>query len=82
MSLQKGEITANNVQSIDATDVTAIKTALGLENVENGAEVNTINSDPTGVTGADQVINVISLTQAEFDAIATPNASTLYVING
>lgn len=36
-------------------------------------------SDPTGVTGADAVTNVMSLTQAEYDAI-TPNASTLYVI--
>jgi len=36
-------------------------------------------SDPTGVTGADAVTNIMSLTQAEYDAI-TPNASTLYVI--
>jgi hypothetical protein len=38
-----------------------------------------VPSDPTGVTGADAITNVISLTQAEYDAI-TPNASTLYVI--
>lgn len=37
-------------------------------------------SDPTGVTGADQITNMMSLTQAEYDAIGTPNASTLYVI--
>ena len=37
-------------------------------------------SNPTGVTGADQVTNIISLTQAEYDAIASPDASTLYVI--
>ena len=36
-------------------------------------------SDTTGVTGADQVTNLISLTQAEYDAI-TPAASTLYII--
>ena len=40
----------------------------------------TIESDPTGITGADQVTNVVSLTQAEYDAIGTPNASTFYVI--
>jgi hypothetical protein len=33
----------------------------------------------TGITGADAVTNIVSLTQAEYDAI-TPDASTLYVI--
>lgn len=50
-----------------------------LSGIASGAEVNTIDSDPTGVTGADQVTNVMSLTQSEFDAI-TPNASTFYII--
>lgn len=66
-----------------------------LDGIEAGAEVNTINSwdnvsvltndanyitsDPTGVTGADQVTNLMSLTQAEYDAI-TPNSSTTYLI--
>ena len=36
-------------------------------------------NDTAGVTGADQVTNLISLTQAEYDAI-TPGASTLYII--
>jgi hypothetical protein len=39
-------------------------------------------SDPTGVSGADAITNIMSLTQAEFDAIGSPNASTLYVITG
>lgn len=38
-------------------------------------------SDTAGVTGADQVTNLISLTQTEYDAI-TPAASTLYIITG
>lgn len=50
-----------------------------LDWIETGAEVNTINSDPTGVTGADQVTNVMSLTTAEYNAI-TPNTSTFYII--
>ena len=37
-------------------------------------------SDPTGVTGADAVTNIISLTQSEYDAIGTPNAATIYII--
>ena len=40
---------------------------------------NMVESDVTGVTGADAITNVISLTQAEYDAI-TPDAATLYVI--
>lgn len=37
-------------------------------------------SDPTGVTGADAVMNIISLTQAEYDAIGAPSATTFYII--
>jgi hypothetical protein len=40
-----------------------------------------IVSNTTGITGADQVTNVVTLTQAEYDAI-TPNASTVYFIVG
>lgn len=41
-----------------------------------------IPSDTTGVSGADQITNIISLTQAEYDAIMSPDASTLYIIDG
>ena len=41
---------------------------------------NAVISDPTGITGADVIINAVSLTQAEYDAIGTPDAATLYVI--
>lgn len=41
---------------------------------------NIIVSDTTGVAGADQIVNIISLTQAEYDAIVSPAADTLYVI--
>ena len=41
-----------------------------------------ILSDITGVEGADKVANIISLTQDEYDAIETPDAATLYIING
>ena len=40
-----------------------------------------VESDTTGITGADAVTNMVSLTQAEYDAI-TPNASTVYIIVG
>lgn len=43
---------------------------------------NAIESDLTGEpTGSDQILNVVSLTQAEYDA-GTPVSTTLYIING
>jgi hypothetical protein len=39
-----------------------------------------ITSDPTGITGADAITNIMSLTQAEYDAIGSPNAATLFLI--
>lgn len=41
-----------------------------------------IQSNTTGITGADVVTNIISLTQSEYDAITSPSATTLYVITG
>ena len=38
-------------------------------------------SDVTGITGADRVTNIVSLTQAEYDALI-PDTATLYVILG
>lgn len=37
-------------------------------------------SDPTGVSGADEIINNMSLTTAEYAAIGSKNAQTLYII--
>ena len=39
-----------------------------------------VASDPTGVTGADAITNIISLTQAEYDAIGSPSSTTYYII--
>jgi len=39
-------------------------------------------SDNTGVTGADNISNMMSLTAAEYAAIGAPNASTVYFIVG
>lgn len=41
---------------------------------------NVIASNTTGIAGADQITNIVSLTQAEYDAIESPDAATLYVI--
>ena len=44
-------------------------------------DANYVASNVSGITGADQVTNMVSLTQTEYDAI-TPNASTVYFIVG
>lgn len=41
-----------------------------------------VSSNVTGITGADQITNIVSLTQAEYDAIGSKSGSTLYVIAG
>lgn len=41
-----------------------------------------VSSDPTGVTGALAITNMIRLSQAQYDAISTPDAATFYVITG
>jgi hypothetical protein len=50
--------------------------ATGLEYFTSQAIV----SNTTGITGADAVTNIVSLTQAEYNAIGSPNAATLYLI--
>jgi hypothetical protein len=75
------------VKAFDPTDyATAAQGALADTATQPGDNVSTLTndaayvpSDPTGVTGADAITNIMSLTQAEYDAI-TPNASTFYVI--
>ena len=58
----------------------ASSTKLG--GIEAGAEVNTINLTTTSEpTGSDLVYNVVSLTQAEYDA-GSPVATTFYLIVG
>ena len=50
------------------------------KSTDSGGGGGGVLSDPTGVTGADAVTNIISLTQSEYDAIGTPNAATTYLI--
>jgi len=46
----------------------------------SAADVGAPASDPTGITGADAITNIVSLTQAEYDAVSPKSATTLYVI--
>lgn len=57
-----------------------------LANLANTATARTnlgaIGTVTTGITGAGQITNIISISQADYDAIPTKNAQTLYVISG
>lgn len=69
----------NNADTNAFTD--AEQTKVGYVTVTGAVDLDTaVVSDPTGVTGADAVTNIISLTQAEYDAIGTPDSATLYFI--
>jgi len=94
---QASEITANNAKVgyteslVSAnTDVVANTAKVSFDSasstklggIEAGAEVNTINSKTTSEPiGSDLVYNVVSLTQAEYDA-GSPVATTFYLIIG
>ena len=70
----KTEVDANIAANFTAADGTK------LDGIATGAEVNTINTALAGEpTGSDLVLNVVSLTQAEYDA-GTPVATTFYII--
>ena len=72
--------TLGTAASTDSTAyATAAQGALADTAVQPVDIANVVESVPTGVTGADAINNIISLTQAEYDAI-TPNTATLYVI--
>ena len=94
VSAQSGDYNASQITNAfdktadDLDDITAGATnkhftaadETKLDGIETGAEVNTIDSVTAGEpTGSDQVLNVVSLTQAEHTA-GTPVATTLYLI--
>jgi len=69
---------AATVHTHVASDVTDFSTAAD----SRIAASNKVSSNISGITGADQVTNMVSLTQAEYDALGTKNASTFYLIAG
>jgi hypothetical protein len=48
------------------------------QNMRNALKIPA--SDPTGIPGADALVNVVTLSLSEYLDIATPNPSTLYII--
>jgi hypothetical protein len=73
-------VTANTaktgITAQQSSDITTNNAKVGVTT----EEANTIDSIATE-TGANQVLNVVSITQAAYDLL-TPISTTLYVING
>jgi hypothetical protein len=73
------ELTAN--ASPAAADVAAVSnsgsTATNKVTLQNIAR---LFSDNTGITGADRVTNVVSLTSAEYTALGSYDATTIYIV--
>lgn len=82
--------TVNSASLLGSGDVAVQPTLVSGTNIKsiNGSSILAsgnlplVASDNAGITGADAVTNLISMTQAEYDAIGTKSASTLYIIAG
>ena len=75
-----GRPTLGTAAATASTDyATAAQGTLAGTAVQPAAIAKMVVSDTTGITGADAITNMVSLTQAEYDAL-TPDADTLYVV--
>jgi hypothetical protein len=72
----------NDSRLSDSRTPTAHKTShsTGGSDALAPSDIGAIASDTTGISGADAVTNIVSLTQAEYDALGSYNSSTLYII--
>ena len=78
-----GKPTLGTAAATAATDyATAAQGALADTAVQPAAIAKMVVSDTTGITGADAITNTVSLTAAEYAAIGTKSATTLYIIAG
>jgi hypothetical protein len=71
---------AQNVSFVPAGRIAAANVQEAIEELDSDTSL-AILSNISGITGADRVYNIVSLTQNEYDSIVH-DASTLYVIVG
>lgn len=76
-------LTDTNVSGVNEGDILAYHGGLWVSSPPGSIDTSLfVKTDPTGIAGADKVRNMISLTQLEYDAIATKDPETLYLIKG
>lgn len=81
VNVQPGEILYDETENklyAGLEDTTAVQI---VSSGGSGAN-NYVESDITGITGAVAITNIVSMTQAAYDALVTKDATTLYIING
>lgn len=78
-----GTVTWANVPDANITQssVTQHQGALTITESQVSDLGNYVPSNTTGITGATAVNNIVHISQADYDAIGTPDANTLYIIN-
>jgi hypothetical protein len=86
VTLLRGRVVASTVGrqgeegATGVTGATGDVGATGLTGATGPIAENAVVSDTTGITGASQITNIVSISQADYDDIVTPDPSTLYIV--
>lgn len=73
----------NNIEKFETTSsgATVTGTCVATEFSGSGASLTgVVKTDATGISGASTVSNIVTISQADYDAISSPDASTIYYI--
>ena len=73
----------NNIEKFETTSTgaTVTGTCVATEFSGSGASLTgVVKTDATGISGASTVSNIVTISQADYDAISSPDASTIYYI--
>jgi hypothetical protein len=73
LSVASGTVSAN---------VTSVAGRTGAVTLTSADVSGVLQSSPTGITGAAAITNMVSLTAAQYAALSTYSATTLYVVTG
>jgi hypothetical protein len=83
---EAGKLTVGaGLLNTDGTLYAAVQSVAGRTGaitLTNADVSNVVASDPTSISGADAITNMVSLTAAEYAALGSKSVSTLYVIVG
>ena len=73
----------NNIEKFETTSTgaTVTGTCVATEFSGSGASLTgVVKTNATGISGASTVSNIVTISQADYDAISSPDASTIYYI--
>jgi hypothetical protein len=77
------DLNYNGVKKFETTSTgaTITGTCVATEFSGSGASLTgVVKTDATGISGASTVSNIVTISQADYDAISSPDASTIYYI--